>query len=253
MSSGKRFKENTFLEKKKVFYIFGVLLFIILLITIMAVSTIRAKKDAISKVTDMDVSEAFDATMVSYTEDKGLNEVQNNLSNEEQGEKIAINTSNLPENVLNVTQTNSEPEAEEEKVIELHFVAPVDGEITKDFSDSNLIYSETLEEWTVHLGIDIEAQRGTPVNSSEAGKIESIKNDPRYGTTVTVEHANGFKTIYSNLQTAEFISEGQEVEKGQIIGSVGDNAPFEIADGAHLHMEMTLNGESVNPALYFEG
>ena len=133
MSSGKRFKENTFLEKKKVFYIFGVLLFIILLITIMAVSTIRAKKDAISKVTDMDVSEAFDATMVSYTEDKGINEVQNNLSNEEQGEKIAINTSNLPENVLNVTQTNSEPEAEEEKVIELHFVAPVDGEITKDF------------------------------------------------------------------------------------------------------------------------
>ena len=115
-----------------------------------------------------------------------------------------------------------------------------------------MIYSETLEEWTVHLGVDIKAERGTPVNCAEKGKVEAIKNDPRYGITVIVEHANGFKTIYSNLLTAEFVTEGQEVEKGQILGSVGDNAPFEIADEPHLHMEMTLNEQNVNPVLYFE-
>ena len=54
------------------------------------------------------------------------------------------------------------------------------------------------------------------------------------------------------MQTAEFVSEGQKIEKGQLLGSVGDNAPFEIADEPHLHFEMTLNGENVNPALYFE-
>ena len=63
---------------------------------------------------------------------------------------------------------------------------------------------------------------------------------------------NGFKTIYSNLQTAEFVSEGQTIEKGQIIGSVGDNAAFEIADDPHLHFEMTKDGTNVNPSTYWE-
>ena len=250
MSRGKRFKK-TQLNKRKVYYITGIGIFVLLLIFIMALSGYKAKKDATSKIAEIDTAEAFDATMVSYTEDKGINEVKNE---EKEEEKIAINTSNLPENVLNVTQT-SQPKVEvipEDKPVELHFEAPVEGEISKDFSDSNLIYSETLEEWTVHLGVDIKADRGTPVNCAEKGKVESIKNDPRYGITVIVEHANGFKTIYSNLQTAEFVTEGEDVEKGQILGSVGDNAPFEIADEPHLHMEMTLNGENVNPVLYFE-
>lgn len=248
MSGGKRFKQSEF-DKRKVYYIAGIGIFIALLIFIMALSGYKAKKDADSRIADADVAEAFDATMVSYTEDKGINEVKNETEEEE---KIAINTSNLPENVVNVTETAVKPEIVEDKPVELHFAVPVEGEISKDFSDSNLIYSETLKEWTVHLGIDIKAERGTPVNSCEAGKVESIKNDPRYGTTVTVVHANGFKTIYSNLQTAEFVSEGQDVEKGQILGSVGDNAPFEIADEPHLHMEMTLDGENVNPVLYFK-
>lgn len=247
MSKGKRFKQ-TQLDKRKVYYITGIGIFVLLLIFIMALSGYKAKQDATSKIAEIDAAEAFDATMVSYTEDKGINEVKNE---EKEEEKIAINTSNLPENVMNVTPKVEEAK-EEDKPVELHFEAPVQGEISKDFSDSNLIYSETLEEWTVHLGVDIKAERGTPVNCAEKGKVEAIKNDPRYGITVIVEHANGFKTIYSNLLTAEFVTEGQEVEKGQILGSVGDNAPFEIADEPHLHMEMTLNEQNVNPVLYFE-
>ena len=80
----------------------------------------------------------------------------------------------------------------------------------------------------------------------------SIKNDPRYGLTVTIAHENGYKTIYSNLLSAEFVAEQQEVEKGQTIGSVGDNAAFEIADEAHLHFEMKKDGETVNPSNYWE-
>ena len=82
--------------------------------------------------------------------------------------------------------------------------------------------------------------------------MESIKNDPRYGLTVTIAHENGYKTIYSNLLSAEFVAEQQEVEKGQTIGSVGDNAAFEIADEAHLHFEMKKDGETVNPSNYWE-
>lgn len=253
MSGGKRFKERS-LDRKKIYYVAGIGAFIALLIFIMILSGYKAKNDANARIAELENTEAFDATMVSYSEDKGINEVENenSVDNEIVEEKIAINTSNLPENVLNVTETSVNTEIEEDKPVELHFSVPVEGEISKDFSDSSLIFSETLQEWTVHLGVDIKAERGMAVNSCEAGMVESIKNDPRYGLTVTVAHANGYKTIYSNLQTAEFVSEGQKIEKGQLLGSVGDNAPFEIADEPHLHFEMTLNGENVNPALYFE-
>ena len=52
------------------------------------------------------------------------------------------------------------------------------------------------------------------VKASADGKIKSIKNDPRYGLTVVIEHTNGFESVYSNLLTAEFITVGEEVKSG---------------------------------------
>lgn len=256
MSRGKRYTSNS-LSREKIYYILGVCALTVLLIFIFALSGYKSKKEADARIAQMEESGGSDATMVSSTEDKTINEVKNE-SNTTQTEKVAINTS-----ILNTTQptntakTESQPvveekKVEEPKVVELHFSVPVQGEIAKDFSDSNLTYSETLQEWTVHLGIDIKADKGSSVVASEAGTVESIKNDPRYGLTVTIAHANGFKSIYSNLQTAEFVSEGQTVEKGKIIGSVGDNAAFEIADEPHLHFEMTKDDMNVNPTAYWE-
>ena len=88
--------------------------------------------------------------------------------------------------------------------------------------------------------------------ASEAGIIESIKNDPRYGLTITIAHDNGFKTIYSNLLTTEFVSENENIEKGQTIGTIGDTSSFEIADETHLHFEMYKDGELVNPTIYLK-
>lgn len=143
-------------------------------------------------------------------------------------------------------------EQEQEPAKELEFQAPVVGEITKDFAMETLVYSETLDEWCTHSGIDIKADKAAVVIASESGKVESIKNDPRYGLTVIISHGNGFKTMYSNLLTAEFVKEGEEVEKGQTIATVGETASFEIADDTHLHFEMYKDGEAVNPTIYFK-
>ncbi len=149
-----------------------------------------------------------------------------------------------------VKETKEEPKQEPEK--ELSFQAPVAGEITKDFAMETLLYSKTLDEWCTHSGIDIKADKAAVVAASESGKVESIKNDPRYGLTVIISHGNGFKTMYSNLLTAEFVKEGEEVEKGQTIATVGETASFEIADETHLHFEMYKDGEVVNPTIYFK-
>ena len=148
----------------------------------------------------------------------------------------------------NIVDNNQLVETKEE----LKFIAPVSGEISKDFAKDTLIFSNTLEEWTTHLGIDIKADKTTIVVASEKGVVESIKNDPRFGLTVVIKHSGGFKTVYSNLLTSEFVKEGESVEKGQTIGTVGESASFEIAEEAHLHFEMYKDGEVLNPTIYLK-
>ena len=70
--------------------------------------------------------------------------------------------------------------------------------------------------------------------------------------TVVVEHENGFKTVYSNLLTSEFVVEGEKIEKRQSIGTVGNTAAFEIADEPHLHFEMIKDSTQVDPNIYIK-
>lgn len=145
------------------------------------------------------------------------------------------------------TNTNSEPESEP-----ITFVKPVEGEIMKEFAKDNLVYSETLLEWTTHLGMDIKAEKTTVVKSAAEGTVKSIKNDPRYGLTIIIEHKNGYQTVYSNLLSSEFVVEGENVIQGQSIGTVGNSATFEIADASHLHFELIQNGVYLDPTIYIK-
>lgn len=166
-------------------------------------------------------------------------------------ENKETNTVNETNNELE-TSTSEEPKVEEEKTEDPVFSVPVEGEILREFAKDKLVYSETLQEWVVHNGIDIKADKTTVVKAAAAGKVSSIKNDPRYGLTITIEHSNGFKTVYANLLTAEFVTEGEEVEAEQTIGTVGNTATFEILDEAHLHFEITKDGEYLDPSVYIK-
>lgn len=207
---------------------------------------------------------------------KSVNELENttkSTTNTENTNKMAVNTSKSEENKnLNnknekeekpdVTKNNNVKEntstenvtnvEQVEKTKDTTFVNPVDGEKIKDYSSDNLVYSVTLDEWTTHLGIDYKSEKTDIVKAAADGKIKSIKNDPRYGLTVVIEHTNGFESVYSNLLTAEFITVGEEVKQGQTIATVGNTARFEIADETHLHFEIKRNGENVDPNIYLK-
>lgn len=194
----------------------------------------------------------------STTQDKPINivknEIQENTIKNEVQQESQTSTAAIEENTQetsteNITEEEAKPESEEEQEVELEFIAPVEGEIIRDFASDTLVYSETLKEWITHLGIDIAGEKTSVVRSSEAGIVESIKNDPRYGLTVIVSHANGYKTIYSNLLTAEFVTEGKQVDKGQTLGTIGDTAAFEVSDVPHLHFEVTKDGIYQNPTI----
>ena len=154
---------------------------------------------------------------------------------------------NVPE--VKVEDKKEEVKAKEEQK-DPEFAVPVEGEIIKEFAQDKLVYSETLKEWVVHTGVDIKADKTTVVKAAEAGKVTAIKNDPRYGITVIVEHSNGFETRYANLLTAEFVSVGEEVTKGQTIGTVGNTATFEVLDDFHLHFEILKDGAYQDPVVF---
>ncbi len=189
---------------------------------------------------------------------KSVNEVQNEI-NTTNSTNTTNNTATNTQNQTNTTktqtnkttQTNAAEEKEETKK-ELSFERPVEGEIMKTYAKDNLVYSETLQEWTTHLGIDIKADKTTVVKAAEAGTVKTIKNDPRYGLTITIEHDDGYQTVYANLLSSEFVIEGEKVDKGQSIGTVGNTATFEIADEAHLHFEILKDGVQIDPSTWIK-
>ena len=261
MSRRDYFREEDKLKKIAIVFSFTLFLTIIIFIAIFSLYNKKLREDAERSLLELGSINAVvpnSSTLeitnpVSSTNDKGINTVKNETKAKNTSTNKHVEaTENTTENTITEENTVQNTLAVEERKEELNFMAPVIGEISKDFANDTLVYSKTLDEWTTHSGIDIKAEKTTIVVAAEAGVIESIKNDPRYGLTVTITHRNGFKSIYSNLLTSEFITEGETVEKGQTIATVGETSSFEIADEAHLHFEMIKDGEYVNPTIYLK-
>lgn len=174
----------------------------------------------------------------------------NNQTNTKTSEyKTESNKTDEEEDNFETSETSAKATKQEEKK-DLVFGMPVEGDIVKEFAKDNLVYSDTLKEWVTHLGIDIKAEKTTVVNASEAGTIKSIKNDPRYGLTIVIDHENGYQTVYANLLSSEFVKTGEKVEKGQAIGTVGNTGVFESADEPHLHFEILKDSIALDPNIY---
>lgn len=180
--------------------------------------------------------------------------VEISMNEEDNGQVLGVTNENINEINNQVSEVNSSIENSqvEEIIPDPVFTMPVEGEIIKKYGKDKLIYSETLKEWTTHLGIDIKADKTTIVKSSSEGCVKSIKNDPRYGLTIVIEHQNGFSTVYSNLLTSEFVTVGENVKSGQTIGTVGNSSTFEILDGPHLHFEIVKDGNYIDPEMYLK-
>ena len=130
---------------------------------------------------------------------------------------------------------------------------PVSGTLTRRHSVDTQVFSPTLQEYRIHLGIDIATEESAPVLAAAAGTVAQVWEDPMMGWCVAVSHAGDCLTVYKNLaaELAEGIEANATVQKGQLIGHVGETALHEIADEPHLHMEMTVKGLQVDPLEYF--
>ena len=133
------------------------------------------------------------------------------------------------------------------------FALPVSGKLLNVHDSELQVFSPTMNDYRVHLGIDIITSEDAPVYAVADGTVMQIWEDVRMGQCIAVKHNGDAVSIYKNVsaELPQGIIEGAKVTVGQQIATVGSTAMVEIADEPHLHFEMTVGGLSVDPLEYF--
>ena len=119
-------------------------------------------------------------------------------------------------------------------------VTPISGTITSRYGVSSSIRKST------HTGLDVAAKTGTDIKVVSDGTVTFAKYNGSYGNLVKVEHGNGVETWYAHTSKM-YVSVGDVVKAGDVIAAVGSTGN---STGPHLHFEIRINGEDVNPQLY---
>ena len=164
--------------------------------------------------------------VLNVIKDEKNNNVVNNSNNTSESKEVSNNE--IKEEVKEIKEEKNETNETNDNVVKqedvktenvsnevnkndykFEFIVPVSGEIIKDYAEDTLVYSNTLDEWTTHLGVDIKAAKTSIVVAAEKGVIEKINSDPRYGKSITIDHGNGFKTLYSSLLVSDFFEIGE--------------------------------------------
>ena len=136
----------------------------------------------------------------------------------------------------------------------LELKLPVEGNLIAQHDETAQVWSDTMRDYRVHLGIDIATEENAPVYAAADGVVAQVYEDVRLGYCISIKHSDNVYTVYSNLgaQPADGIAAGVSVKGGQLIGSVGNSAMVEIAEEPHLHFEMKVEDVSVDPLDYFD-
>lgn len=170
------------------------------------------------------------------------------------GEKNSEKTSEKPnesDKESDDPKPDDEKKSDEPAVNKIVFTLPVaTSTVIKGYTSSTVVFNKTLGVYTGHMGIDFAADAGTAVVAAYDGTIESIVTSYLQGTTITIDHGNGLKSIYNSIDADENLSEGKKVKKGDKIGEVSDNNRQEYKDGPHLHFEVVENGKKIDPETY---
>lgn len=123
------------------------------------------------------------------------------------------------------------------------FILPADAEITSPFGYRRHPILGTVR---LHSGTDFGAPYGAPIVASKSGEVIFAGWNGGYGNCVIIAHDGGISTLYGH-QSEIAVSEGQQVGRGEIVGYIGSTGQ---STGPHLHFEVRIGGEPVDPMLF---
>ena len=122
----------------------------------------------------------------------------------------------------------------------VNLAQPVSGKLTSRYGEKSSIRS------SAHTGLDIANSTGTPIKAAASGTVVFAGTKGSYGRMVIISHGNGIQTYYGHCSSLD-VSVGQTVSQGQVIAKMGSTGN---STRSHLHLEIRVNGSSVNPQKY---
>lgn len=151
----------------------------------------------------------------------------------------------------NVEKPEEKPPVIDTDTDEIKFGLPVEnGTVIREAALDTLVYMPSLNMWKSHNGVDFAAAENAPVLAVADGKVVSVEETTLEGIVVSIEHKDGIVSVYKSLSSAS-VKAGDEVTLGSSIGVAGTMLT-EASDNVHVHLEMTVNGEIVNPLEYID-
>ena len=139
------------------------------------------------------------------------------------------------------------------KAVDTSFAKPVDGKMARAYTEDPVFWDSTAT-FRPNFGMDIQADLGKPVIAVMDGRIEEINTDTQDGVQIVINHQNGLKSVYSNLDSKVSVTKGQAIRKGDTIGKIGKTtirAAYEKY-GSHLHFAMLSGKDYIDPAKYIK-
>ena len=205
--------------------------------TIEYVNTIEEAEELVNKVKE-DNEEELDLSIVEkYTnEEEEIKTTEVEIAETSIQEKINTQLEEEKKQKEQEEWYNSLPSINGIKIA----VTPVSGTITSRYGVSSSIRSSD------HTGLDIAAKSGTDIKVVADGTVTCASYKGSYGNIVKIDHGNGFETWYAHTSKM-YVRVGQQVKAGDVIAAVGSTGN---STGPHLHFEIRINGEHVNPQTY---
>ncbi len=202
------------------------------------VNTSEEAEELVNEIKEENNSEEIDLSIVEkYTQ------------NEEEADTSDLEVAkvNVQETIQTAIQEIEQQKEEEERwnaLPSIHgiklAVTPIEGTITSRYGVSSRIRKST------HTGLDIAAVTGTDIKVVADGTVISAGYSGSYGYLVKVDHGNGVETWYAHTNKM-YVKKGDTVKAGDVIAAVGSTGN---STGPHLHLEIRVNGEHVNPQDY---
>ena len=112
-----------------------------------------------------------------------------------------------------------------------------------EFGNRNSPWNPGIE---FHSGIDIRAERGTPIYAPANGSVVLAGTHQEYGNAIILDHGQDVRSLYGHLSKLN-VQPGQRVERGALVGWTGNTGR---SSGPHLHYEILVRGQAVNPRAY---
>ena len=180
---------------------------------------------------------------------KNVDDLLSNNTKTENNEEIHLTEDEKNDVLPTATDSDQNLEITKEEHKKIGYLG---NQVIRNYSEKEPSYSETLEVWEIHKGIDVESNENQEVKSLTSGTVLDVYDDDEYGISIKIQSNKENVFVYSSLSKNVKVNKGDKIEEGQCIGYAGNTSNVECLSGVHVHLEAYKNNIAINPMSLLE-